>query len=424
MTHATDRSLAGPEVMDPEYYARHGYPHETWTRLRQHDPVHFYGHFDYPFWLLSRRAEIVEVSRQPLVFSNQPRFQIVVGSDYGSDDEREPETMIHMDPPRHRAYRRLLADRFTPRAVDALEGEVGEIVNGLLDELVAEVGLEGECNFVDRIAAPMPIGVISWLLDAPREDWRKLFRMTNAVVVPADPEYKLPGESPHETRLRATTELYAYFGALAEGRRGGDRDDLVTVLTRSEVSGKPLEHHELVSFYLLLVAAGNETTRNSISNGMLAFLENPDQWQRFVEDPSLDRSASEEILRWTTPVVQMARTATEDYELAGRKIRKGDTLAMFYASANRDEAVYDAPFEFRIDRHPNPHLSFGVGEHLCMGAHLARLELRVLFRLLAERLLSVEQAGEVERMQSANVGGAKSLPIRYALCPRSSRGGA
>lgn len=409
--------LPGPEMMDPERYARDGYPHDTWTRLRRESPVHRYEDFDYPFWILSRRAEIVEVSRQPDRFTNHPRFQIVVGSDFASEDEREPETIIHMDPPRHRLYRDLLSRRFTPRALAPLESHVEEIMRDLIDDLAASGGTgdEGVCDFVDKIAVPLPMAVIASLLEVPRADWTQLFHWTNAVVAPAEPAYRLGEETAHETRLRASNELYNYFAALALERQGGTGDDLVTVLANAEVGGERLSHHELVSYYLLLVAAGNETTRNAISGGLLAFLGAKDQWRSLQAEPMKARRASEEVLRWTTPVVQMARTAAMDTEIAGQKISKGDTLALFYASANRDERVFEDPFSFRIDRHPNPHLSLGIGEHFCMGAHLARLEIRVVFKMLAAHFADMELAGPAERLASCNVGGLKSLPIRYRL---------
>ena len=408
--------LAGSELMDPARYARDGYPHDTWTRLRRESPVHRYEAHDFPFWVLSGHAEIVEVSRQPQCFSNLPRFQIVVGADYASDDAREPETIIQMDPPKHRRYRELLSRRFTPRALRVAEVQVEAICKDVLDALAAQAE-EGECDFVEQIAAPLPIAVIAWMLEVPRADWPRLYEWTNAVVGATDPEYQKSGESAHETRLRASNELYQYFTELAEERRKGDADDLVSVLARAKVDGAALSAHELASYYLLLVVAGNETTRNAMTGGLMAFLDNPGEWRRLVERPALATCAAEEILRWTSPVIQMARTAVMDVELAGQKIREGETLALFYPSANRDERIFDEPFRFRIDRHPNPHLSLGVGEHFCMGAHLARLELRVLFRQLAGRLLAVEQTGAAQRLQSSTVGGLKSLTIRYRIAP-------
>jgi cholest-4-en-3-one 26-monooxygenase len=402
----------GPEILDPGRYARDGYPHEAFKRLRDETPVHWIGDATTPFWAITRHADIVEISRQPELFSSLPHFQIVVGAEYGSPDEREPETIIQMDPPKHRRYRELISRRFTPRALRSIEAALDPIADEVISALEAE-GREGECDFVERIAAPFPMAVISWLLDAPREDWRLLYEWSNAVVVPNDPEYQQAGETPHETRLRASKSLYDYFGRLAEERRKGDADDLVSLLARAQVEGEPLDPHVLVSYYLLLIVGGNETTRNALSGGMGALIERPACWEELATDPSKIRNAAEEALRWSTPVVQMARTATRDTELRGQKIRAGETTALFYASANRDERVFPDPFEFRLDRHPNPHLSFGIGEHFCVGAHLARIEIRCMLRRLLERFERFEAAAAPTRLRASSVGGFKTLPVRY-----------
>jgi cytochrome P450 len=412
MAHASSISMVGPEIIDPACYERDGYPHDTWSRMRREAPVCWIEGPDYPFWALTRHKDIVEVSRQPSLFSNIPRFQIIVGADYASDDAREPDTMIHMDPPKHRRYRELLAMRFTPRAMRAVEADVSVLAREILDEVAAD-GLEGECDFVERIAAPLPLAVIAWMLELPRSDWKPLYDRANAVVGATDPEYQRPGESAHETRLRASEEIYDYFRDLAHER--GDGDDLVSVLIRSKVDGRSLSPHELVSYCHFLVVGGTETTRNALSVGMLGFFENPEQWRALVDDPSLVTLATEEILRWSTPVVQMARTPVRDVEIEGRKIRAGETIAMFYGSGNRDERVFDEPFRFDIRRRPNPHLSLGVGEHYCMGANLARLELRVMLRELVARIGDLEPAGPVLRLRSSSTGGIKTLPVRYRM---------
>lgn len=404
----------GAELIDPDLYAEHGYPHEAWSRLRREAPVHYVEGPDYPFWALTRHEDIVEISRQPLLFSNHPRFQIVVGADYASDDAREPETMIHMDPPRHRQFRDLLARRFTPREMRRIESKVSSLAGEILDELAIE-GSEGECDFVEKIAAPLPLAVVAWMLGLPRSDWKSLYDWANAIVGATDPEYQRPGESAHETRLRASAELYSYFDELTEERRRGGGDDLMSVLTRSEIEGEPLTPHQLVSYCLFIVAGGTETTRNALSGGMQGFFDNPEQWQRLVADPDLVSRAAEEVLRWSTPVIQMARTPVEDVEIRGEKIRAGETIALFYGSANRDERVFDDPFRFDIGRHPNPHLALGVGEHYCMGANLARLELRVMLRALVDRFDSLAPAGPIERLRSSSTGGVKAMPIRYRM---------
>jgi cholest-4-en-3-one 26-monooxygenase len=245
-----------------------------------------------------------------------------------------------------------------------------------------------------------------------RDDWPLLFRWTNEVIGKEDPEYRRPGETPGQTIKRARGEVHAYFRRLIAERRRDPRDDLVTELIRAEVDGKPLTDEQLVLYCELLVEAGNETTRNAISGGLLAFSEHPDQWQRLRENTDLLPDAVEEILRWVSPISHFTRTATGDYELRGETIRAGDQVAMYFGSANRDEEVFDDPFMFRVDRRPNPHLAFGFGEHFCMGAQIARVEIELLYRHLLRRVEKFEVSGPVERLSSITNGSLKRLPIR------------
>jgi cholest-4-en-3-one 26-monooxygenase len=247
-----------------------------------------------------------------------------------------------------------------------------------------------------------------------------MFRWTNQIAGAADPEFQAE-EGPGFTGVEQTrNDLFAYFAALAQERNAEPRDDIVSVLVKSEIRGEPMPPLELLSYFLLLVVAGNETTRNAASGGLLALIENPEEMEKLRADPGLVDTAVEEIVRWTSPVNQFCRTATEDVELRGKHIKAGDAFCLFYASANRDEDFFDEPDRFRVDRRPNPHVGFGIGEHFCLGANLARLELRVMFRELAERLEHVELAGPVERMRSSFLGGAKRMPIRYKLRPASA----
>ena len=215
--------------------------------------------------------------------------------------------------------------------------------------------------------------------------------------------------------MQAMTETFLYFTKLIEEKKKRPADDLVTLFASLEVDGKPIPPMDVLTFCLIIVIAGNETTRNATTGGMLAFIENPGELRKLQRNPGLLPSAVEEVVRWVTPIIHFARTATDDYELRGKRIRKGDALALFYPSANRDEKVFEAPFEFRIDRNPNRHIGFGMGEHVCLGAHLARLELVVAYKHLLPRIESVELAGPVERLHSSLVGGVKHLPIRYKL---------
>jgi cytochrome P450 len=259
--------------------------------------------------------------------------------------------------------------------------------------------------------------VIAWLLGLPRSDWDLLFDWTNRIIGAGDPEFQREGKTPSEGAREAMIELFTYFTKLVEEKRKKPADDLVTLFTQLEVDGEPLSLMDIMAWCLIIVVAGNETTRNGTSGGMLAFIEHQDQLRKLQADPSLLPSALEEVVRWTSPIIHFARTATEDFELRGKQIKAGDALALFYASANRDDEVFEDPFSFRIDRRPNRHLGFGIGEHFCVGAHLARLEIDVAYKYLLPRIEEVELAGPVERLSSSLVGGVKRLPIRYKLKP-------
>ena len=300
---------------------------------------------------------------------------------------------------------------FSPRAIRALRPRVDEIVRELLDE----VGAEERFDFVSRIAAPLPIAVIGEMLGVPREDWGQLFAWTNQSVAATDPEFRQEGESPQETQARAHRELFAYFAKLREDRLSAPREDLLTWVAQAQVEGASLDPMAALAYYLILVAAGNETTRNAISGGLLAFIEHPEAWQTLRAQPESLDAAVEEVLRWTCPVACFARTAARDVEVAGQHIAEGEVLALLYASANRDERVFEAPFEFRIDRRPNRHLAFGVGEHFCLGAHLARLELSALFRELSRRVRRAELDGPLERVRAGTLGAIKRMPVRAHL---------
>ncbi len=297
--------------------------------------------------------------------------------------------------------------------------DIERIAVEILDDSTLGPDASGELDFVERIAAPFPLGVIAWILGVPSDDWELLFRWTNEVIGKDDPEYRREGESPGATSRRARGELHAYFQQLIAQRRQDPQDDLVSELIRGEIDGAPLTEEQLVSYCELLVEAGNETTRNAISGGLLALSEHRGEWEKLRNRPELLPDAVEEILRWSSPISHFTRTATEDCEVRDVKIRAGDQLALYFASANRDEEVFDDPFAFRVDRRPNPHLAFGFGEHFCMGAHVARVELETIFRHLLARLESFEVVGTVERLRSIINGSIKHLPLGYSTTESS-----
>ncbi len=413
------QSLDDLRILDPEYYAANGYPHAEWARLRRESPVHYFEHAaTEPFWALTKHADIVWVSKQPERFLNAPRL-ILPAAGQPRDQEFPVRMLLNMDNPDHRIYRDLMRGKFTPQALRKMpldvEGIAREIVDG-----IDTGGAEAEIDFVERVAAFLPIAVIADLLGVPRSDWRTLFRWTNEVIGSQDPEYRCEGETPEQMTQRARLELFGYFTKLIAERRAHPRDDIVSHLAGAKVNGKYLPDFELLSYFFLLVLAGNETTRNATSGGLMALIEHPAEWERLRSDPSLIDSAVEEILRWTSPVIQFARTPVEDFELRGRKIRAGERLGLFYPSANRDEEVFDDADRFRIDRMPNPHLAFGIGEHFCLGANVARLELRLIYRELIRRIDRIELAAPPERLVSNVVGGVKHLRVRYRTLPKAA----
>ena len=409
--------LASPDFVDPldlvepARFATNGYPHAVWTRLRAEAPVAHFAPPGYdPFWAVTKHAHVMEVTSQPVLFSNE--HGLILGRQ--GAPTQPLEMVVTLDPPRHGPLRRVATPRFTPRAIRSRHAEIERIAVEILDE--AATGDDtGEFDFVERIAAPLPIAVISWILGVPRDDWQLLFRWTNEVIGKDDPEFRRPGETPSQTIRRARGELHGYLNELIEQRRREPSDDLVSHLISAEIDGKPLTEEQLLNYCELIVEAGNETTRNAISGGLLAFIEHPGEWERLKKNPELLPGAVEEILRWVSPIIHFVRTATQDCELQGMKISSGEKVAIFFASANRDEEVFVDPFAFRVDRHPNLHLSFGIGEHFCMGAHLARFELETIFRHLLTRLESFELAGQPERLSSAVNGGIKHLPLKYQL---------
>jgi cytochrome P450 len=315
-----------------------------------------------------------------------------------------------MDPPEHGRYRNLLSQHFTPKALEAKRAAVG----GIVDETLAGVADRGEVDFVETVAAVLPLAVIAEMLGIPREDWQYVFHLSNTLLGAADPEYQ-QGATLAETAERARQEFLAYFGRLSGLRRREPRGDFITALANAQVDGGPIREWELLSYYVLLIVAGNETTRNATSGGLLALIENPGELEKLRRDPVLVATAVEEIVRWVSPVVQFCRTALEDVDVRGTTIRKGEACCIFYPSANRDEDVFPDPFTFRVDRTPNEHYGFGIGVHFCLGANLARLELQEMFKRLVARLDAVEIAGPVERMHSSFVGGIKRMPVRWRL---------
>ncbi len=399
--------LTDVDLLDPDAF-RLGLHHEMLRTIRTQDPV--YWHTEPGgggFWNVTRHADLVAVNRDAHVFSSAEH-----GISITDIDEEMPmvrEMMLYMDPPRHTRYRLLVNKGFTPRMIGLLESHLTTKATAIVDN-VADAG---RCDFVGDIAAELPLQAIAELMGVPQEDRRKLFDWSNRMIGADDPEFQKDTEGMEAAGV-AAAELFMYSHSLAELRRDDPQDDIISRLLGSEIDGDTLSELEFDMFFMLLAVAGNETTRNATAHGMKALIDNPDQFAKLKADPSLLPGAIEEILRWATPVLHFRRTALEDYELGGKQIRKGDKVVMWHISANRDETVFDDPFTFDIERSPNEHIAFGGGgPHFCLGANLARMELRLIFDELIRRLPDMELDGEVEYLRSNFIGGIKHMPVRY-----------
>lgn len=407
----------GFDLIDPDGYAASGPPHAAWTALRRHSPVHRCEPREYPpFWAITRHAHICEVSKQPETFLSQPgivhpRTSQQIDRSQGVGAMR---TIIEMDPPEHRSYRKVASPWFTPRAMDRIDDAVQQSARELVDALAGRTG-EGECDFAQDVATAHPLRILAAILGVPREEEPRILRLTNQLFANEDEDLQRPGETREQAIHELGLELYELFAGIIEDRRRNPRDDLATLLANGEVDGRPMGPLETFGYYLITFTAGHDTTKNALVGGMRALIEHPEELAKLRRDPRLVKPAVEEIVRWSTPVNYMRRRAARDVEVGGRTIREGDWLLLFYASGNRDEDVFDDPFRFRIDRDPNPHVGFGHGEHFCLGSHLARRSQRALFAELARRLEHVELAGEPRWIRSNFVVGMKHLPIRYRM---------
>jgi len=409
----------GLDLIDPRSYAKQGVPHDIWTRLRRESPIHRCEPSGYEsFWAITKHADICEISKQPDRFLNG-RGIIVMNDDQvkiraSGQGIAAMRTIIEMDPPEHRKFRKVASPSFTPRAIRALDEVVQASARNIVDKLAGKTG-EGECDFATDVAAAHPLRVLSTILGVPRETEPEILRLTNQLFGADDPDMRREGDDPQKVALELGLELFKLFNEIIEDRRAHPRDDLATVLATAIIDGEPMGPMETVGYYLITFTAGHDTTKNALAGGMRAFLDHPEQLEKLKRKPGLVKSAVEEIVRWSVPVNYMKRTAACDLELRGQKIREGDNLVLFYASANRDEDIFEDPFDFRVDRTPNPHLGFGIGEHFCIGSHLARKSQHALWSELSRRLEWVELAGEPEQIHSSFVVGLKRLPIRYRI---------
>ena len=382
-------------------------PHEAFNLLRREAPVYFHTEPDggSGFWAVTKHADVVAISRDTTTFSSER------GSTFVDDQTEEALatlrlTILNMDPPKHNRYRRLVSRGFTPRVVtqllDAIETRAKRIVDDVIDR--------GECEFVEDVASKLPLEMICEMIGLPEADWPRMFELSNRMIGADDPDYQDDGPD-GET---AAMEIFAYCDEVAADRRANPRDDIMSVLVHSEIDGERLDDMELNLFFVTLVVAGNETTRNLINHSMLALMEHPDQAERLRRDPELWSTAVDEMLRWGTSIHNFRRTAMRDTEVRGQAIAEGDKVVMYYMSANRDEDVFPDPFRFDVGRTPNDHVTFGGGGvHYCLGANLAKAQIRAIMRQIVDRLGDPEPTGPARRLRSDFVNGIKSMPISF-----------
>jgi cholest-4-en-3-one 26-monooxygenase len=393
-----------------------GFPHEYFEFLRREHPLAWHpettagqwrgdSYQGTGFYVVTKHEDVKYVGKHPELFSSW-----AAGTNIPDPEEESLNglrlIMLNMDPPQHLKFRKLVRSGFTPRKIKELHHDVQALASHIIDKVAAS----GSCDFVAGMACELPLQVLAELLGVPQADRFKIFDWTNQLIGFDDPEFV---NTPETARL-ASANVWAYANQLAEDRLKNPKNDLVTKLLTGEVDGHRLSEMEFDSFFLLLAVAGNETTRNLISQGMKALFEHPDQFELLKQDPSLVKTAVEEMLRWAPAVMYFRRTVTQDTELRGVELKKGDKVTLWYPSACRDEDVFTNSNTFDIRRSPNPHLAFGMGEHFCLGSHLARMELRIMFAEIIKRLPDIELAAPARLLRSNFIDGIKEMQVRFS----------
>ena len=396
---------------DPQAYANEAKLHAALTHLRANAPVSWVDVPDYrPFWAITKHADIMDIERANTLFTNSPRP--VLATVEGDEQQAAigVSTLIHMDDPQHRAVRAIGADWFRPKAMRALKVRIDELAKRFVDHML-EAG--PECDFVQEVAVNYPLYVIMSMLGIPESDFPRMLKYTQELFGSEDAEFQRG--TTKEEQMVVLLEMFQYFNELTASRRENPTEDLASAIANAKIDGEPLSDIDTVSYYLIIATAGHDTTSATIAGGLHALIENPDQRERLRANMDLMPLATEEMIRWVTPVKEFMRTAREDTEVRGVPIAAGESVLLSYVSSNRDEDVFDDPFRFDVGREPNKHNAFGYGVHFCLGAALARMEVNSFFSELIPRLESIEMAGNPEHIATIFVGGLKHLPIRYSL---------
>ncbi|MBX9607621.1 MAG: cytochrome P450 [Gammaproteobacteria bacterium] len=417
------------DLHSPEAYANHGFPWDAWDWLRREAPMFWYERDDIePFWVVTRHADVKEISGRPDLFINGgPRLRVTrrgepellrggldsFGQARGWDPLEAPD-MTFMDDPRHRQVRRASSWAFTQGCMRGMAAHFETLAQTFAEEFVAAAEARGTVDFVAECACKLPLAATGQLIGLAPDDWRQILTWSHAILGEVEPEHMHPGETVAEAAERNMNDFRAYLEDLIHVHRqpGGGPSPFINRLVNAKVDGEPMNDQQLNGYLFLLIGAGNDTTRNAVAGGVEALLSHPEELEKLVDDPSLLESAADEILRWTSPVISFLRTATDDYTMHGTTIRKGETVGVFYPAANRDETVFEAPYRFDITRRPNDYLSFGFGAHFCLGTNLARAELRASLKSLVPILPRMELMPGATRIAHAHVSGYATLPVR------------
>jgi cytochrome P450 len=410
-------------LVDPKSYADHTI-HDSYKWLRANNPLGRAEVEGYdPFWVVTKHADILEVSRQNALFHNGDK-QTTLTTQEGDKKVREMtggsphlvRSLVQMDAPDHPKYRVLTQSWFLPQNIKTLEERIRRIARASVDKMLTKGS--GTCDFVNEVALHYPLHVIMEILGVPEEDEPRMLMLTQELFGASDPELgRAPQEEDPQKALAAIQgvlmDFYQYFAKITADRRANPKDDLASVIANSKINGEPISEFEALSYYVIVATAGHDTTSSSTAGAMWALCNDPAQFEKVRANPALIPGLIDEAIRTTTPVKHFMRSATEDTTLRGRKIAKGDWLMLCYASGNRDEEVFADPFKFDATRSPNKHIAFGYGAHVCIGQHLAKMEMRILYEELLPRLKSVKLNGEPKNSQSVFVSGPKKLPIAF-----------
>ena len=405
------------KIAYPETYTNEDELHAILKSMRKNDPVCWLEPNNYrPFWAITKHSDISDIELKNDFFINDPRTTLmdITAENYIKEftggSHLLVRTLVHMDNPDHKVYRAMTQSWFSPPNLIKLKSEIEVLAKNYVDKML-EAG--SECDFVRDISALYPLRVIMTILGVPPEDENLMLKLTQQLFGGNDEDMKRSEEESIDSNVIA--DFFNYFTALTEERRKNPTDDVATVIANAKFQGEEIGHLEAMSYYTIIATAGHDTTSSSTAGGVLALIENPNELEKLKDNPSIMPMAIDETIRWVTPVKNFFRTATEDCLIGGKEVKKGDSILLVYPSGNRDEEVFDEPFKFKVDRSPNKHLAFGYGAHLCLGKHLAKMEMEILYKELFKRIEKIELNGEPSWVKASFVSGLKTLPIKYKI---------